>query len=401
MTYRTCFTWLGALLAGGALVSCDQPGPAPEAAQALPPTPVTFAYPVKEIVTEWDEFTGRLEASESVTLFSQVTGYLESIHFVDGSEVKKGDLLFRIDARPFQAVLDQALAQLEQAKVRLELAKNEFDRADRLVKTKAISAEEFDTKSKAVREAEAGVRLAEAAVAKARLDVEYTEIKAPMDGRIGRKLMDVGGLVVGGPMGATELANIVALDPIYCYIDADELTVLRYQRLNREGNGQAMAQEDRIPCEMALADSEGFPFKGVIDFVDNRMDPSTGTIRVRAVFPNPLPPRGQRELHPGYFARVRVPGGGTYEALLVDEKAIGSSQAQKILMIVGEDDVVMPRPVTLGPVQNGKRVIRSGLKEGERVVVNGLAKIRPGMKVQPMTEEEAARAAAALVPGGH
>src|SRR5690606_5736634 len=141
------------------------------------------------------------------------------------------------------------------------------------------------TKSKAVREAEAGVRLAEAAVAKARLDVEYTEIKAPMDGRIGRKLMDVGGLVVGGPMGATELANIVALDPIYCYIDADELTVLRYQRLNREGNGQAMAQEDRIPCEMALADSEGFPFKGVIDFVDNRMDPSTGTIRVRAVFP--------------------------------------------------------------------------------------------------------------------
>lgn len=389
------------MLAGGALVSCDQPGPAPEAAQALPPTPVTFAYPVKEIVTEWDEFTGRLEASESVTLFSQVTGYLESIHFVDGSEVKKGDLLFRIDARPFQAVLDQALAQLEQAKVRLELAKNEFDRADRLVKTKAISAEEFDTKSKAVREAEAGVRLAEAAVAKARLDVEYTEIKAPMDGRIGRKLMDVGGLVVGGPMGATELANIVALDPIYCYIDADELTVLRYQRLNREGNGQAMAQEDRIPCEMALADSEGFPFKGVIDFVDNRMDPSTGTIRVRAVFPNPLPPRGQRELHPGYFARVRVPGGGTYEALLVDEKAIGSSQAQKILMIVGEDDVVMPRPVTLGPVQNGKRVIRSGLKEGERVVVNGLAKIRPGMKVQPMTEEEAARAAAALVPGGH
>lgn len=388
-------------LGAAGFVSCGKKEDSAAAAGhgAMPPAAVTIAHPTQQRVTEWDEFTGRLDASESVELFSQVTGYLESIHFVEGSEVKKGDLLFKIDARPFQAVLNQANAQLEQAKVRLELAKNEFNRSSKLVKTNAVSAEEFDAKSKAVSEAEAGVQVAQATVDKAALDVGYTEVKSPLDGRIGRKLMDAGGLVIGGPMGATKLASIVALDPMHCYIDADELSVLRYQRLNREGNGQAMAKEDRIPCEMALADSEGFPYKGVIDFVDNRMDPNTGTIRVRAVFENPKPERGQRELHPGYFARVRIPGGGTYEALLIDDKAVGASQAQKVVMVVGEGNIVMPRVVTVGPLQpDGKRVIRSGLKPEDKVIVNGLAKIRPGMPVAPMTEEEAAKAAAASGP---
>jgi RND family efflux transporter MFP subunit len=340
---------------------------------------------------DWDYFTGRLDAAESVNLYSQVTGYLQSIHFVDGTEVKKGDLLFQIDPRPFQTVLDQVTAQQEQAAVKLELARNEYDRAKALLASKAISAEDYDTKSKGIREAEAGLRVSQATVEKARLDVEYTQVKAPFAGRIGRRLMDVGGLVIGGPMGATLLASIVGLDPIYCYIDADELSVLKYQRLNRNSD-PSQAAEDRIPAEMALADDSGYPHRGVIDFVDNRLDPSTGTIKARMLISNPKPDRGQRVLQPGYFARVRVPGQGEYEALLVDDKAVGSDQAQKVVMVVGDNNIVMPRPVTVGPVVDGKRVIKSGLTEKDRVIVNGMAKVRPGMPVIPMTEEEAAKA---------
>jgi RND family efflux transporter MFP subunit len=384
------------LLAVAATLAACKPAADPQAGMQAPPPPtVTVANPIKQKVTEWDEFTGRLEAAESVRLYSQVTGYLQSIHFQDGSEVKKGQLLFQIDPRPFQASLNQAAAQLDQSRVRLELAKNELDRASKLVEAKAISAEDFDTRSKALREAEAGLKVAQAAVDRAALDVEYCSVKAPMDGRIGRRLMDVGGLVIGGPMGATELGSIVSLDPIYAYIDADELSVLRYQRLNREGTGAAAKEEDRLPCEMALADSEGFPFKGVVDFVDNRLDPATGTIQVRAVFDNPKPPRGQRELQPGYFVRVRSPNGGAYEALLVDDKAVGADQASKVLMIVDENNIVTPRPVVVGPVINGKRVIREGLNETDRVIVNGLSKAYPGTPVTPVTEAEAAATASA------
>ena len=371
-----------------ALAACQ-----PEAPQMQPPPPtaVTVANPVKQKVKEWDEFTGRIDAAESVMLYSQVTGYLMSIHFKDGTEVKKGTLLFQIDPRPFQAVLDQALAQHEQAKVKLELSRSEYDRASKLLDSKAISAEDYDTRSKAVREAEAGLRVTQAAVDKAKLDVEYTQIKAPLDGRIGRKLMDVGSLVIGGPMGATALTSIVSLDPIHCYIDADELTVLRYQKLNREDTSLS-TRDDQLPCEMALANDTGFPYKGVIDFVDNRLDPTTGTIQVRAVFQNPKPERGQRALQPGYFARVRLPGGGDYEAFVVDDKAVQSDQAQKIVYVVDDKNIVMPRPIDVGPVINGKRVVRAGLTEKDRVIVNGMAKIGPGMPVTPMTEAEAAKA---------
>jgi RND family efflux transporter MFP subunit len=359
--------------------------------QPPPPTAVTVAAPVKQKVKEWDEFTGRIDAAKSVVLYSQVTGYLMSIHFKDGSEVKKDTLLFQIDPRPFQAVLDQVLAQHEQAKVKLELSRSEYDRASKLLDSKAISAEDYDTRSKAVREAEAGLRVTQATVDKAKLDLEYTQIKAPMDGRLGRKLMDVGGLVIGGPMGATALTSIVSLDPIHCYIDADEMTVLRYQKLNRE-NKTASPKDDEIPCEMALGNDSGYPYKGVIDFVDNRLDPTTGTIQVRAVFENPLPERGQRALQPGYFARVRVPGGSDYEAFVVDDKAVQSDQAQKVVYVVNDQNIVMPRPIEVGPVINGKRVVRSGLTEKDRIIVNGMAKIGPGMPVTPMTEEQAAKA---------
>lgn len=380
-----------ALLGTLALSACHKEAPQ---MQMPPPPVVTVAPPTRQKIMDWDYFTGRLDAAESVNLYSQVTGYLQSIHFVDGIEVKKGDLLFQIDPRPFQAVLDQATAQQEQATVKLELTKNEFERAKSLLASKAISTEDYDTRAKAIREAEAGLRISQATVEKARLDVEYTQVKAPFSGRIGRRLMDVGGLVIGGPMGATLLASIVGLDPIYCYIDADELSVLKYQRLNRDSD-PSKAANDRIPVEMALADDVGFPHKGVIDFVDNRLDPSTGTIKARVLIPNPKPERGQRILQPGYFARVRVPGQGEYEALLVDDKAVGSDQAQKVVMVVGDDNMVMPRPVTVGPVVDGKRVIKSGLTEKDRVIVNGMAKVRPGMPVTPMTVEEAAKAVAA------
>lgn len=374
------------LLLTAALASCRPPA-AETGAAAPPPPTVTVANPTRQTITEWDEFTGRIDASDNVSLYCQVTGYLESVHFKDGSEVKKGDLLFKIDARPFQATLDQAKAMLEQARVKLELAQNELDRASKLVAAKAISAEDFDTRSKALREAQAGLQVAQANVDKAAVDVDYCTIKAPMDGRIGRRLMDPGGLVIGGPMGATLLATIVKLDPIYAYIDADELSVLRYQRLNREGNGHASKEEDKVPCELALADSEGYPFKGVIDFVDNRVDPGTGTIQVRAIFDNPRPPRGQRVLQPGYFARVRVPGRGTYDALMIDDRAVGADQATKIVMVVGEGNIVMPRPVVVGPVIDGKRVIREGLTETDRVIVNGIAKAFPGTPVTPVVAD--------------
>lgn len=393
MNIRTVRQAIPVVAAALLFPACRKGDPAAAGMGEVPPTVVTVAQPVVKPVTEWDEFTGRIEASESVELYSQVTGYLQSVHFTDGSEVKKGDLLFQIDPRPFQAVLDQAKAQQAQAQVRLDLAVADYERAKKLVATRAISTEDYDTRAKAVREAEAGLLSATAAVERAALDLEYSSIRAPLDGRIGRKLMDVGGLVIGGPMGATLLTTIVKLDPIYCYIDADELSVLRYQRLNREGSGPSLEVENRIPCELALADSEGFPFRGVIDFVDNRMDPGTGTIKVRAVFENPKPPRGQRVLQPGYFARVRVPG-SAYEATLVDDKAIGSSQAQKIVMVVGPDNIAQPRPVTLGPVQaDGMRIVRSGITPEDRVIVNGLAKVRPGMPVQPVTAEQAQAAA--------
>lgn len=379
---KTTPSLLLAIIISFGLAACHQDAPPMQ----MPPPAVTVTHPTKQKIVEWDEFTGRLDAAESVNLYSQVTGYLQSVHFKDGAEVKKGDPLFTIDPRPFQAVLDQASASLERSKVMLDQAKSEFDRAKDLVNTKVVSTEDYDKRNLAVLEAQAAMRAAQATVESAQLNVEYTEVKAPINGRIGRRLMDVGGLVIGGPMGATMLGSIVSVDPIYCYIDADELSVLKYQRLNREGKRES-AQENQIPCEMALADDTGYPHKGVIDFVDNRLNPATGTISARAVFANAKPERGQRVLQPGFFARVRVPGSSDYEGLVIDDKAVGADQAQKVVLVVNEKNIVEPRPVVVGPVINGKRVIRSGLTEKDSVIVNGQAKVRPGMPVSPQPEK--------------
>jgi multidrug efflux system membrane fusion protein len=357
-----------------------------------PPAPaVTATQPVQREVIEWDEFPGRLDAVDAVEVRARVSGYLQSIHFKEGAEVKKGDLLFVIDPRQYQAELDRAEADLRQAETRFELASNDLARAERLLKSKAISEEEADSRNKAKREAEAAIQSAQASVENAKLNVEYTHITAPIDGRISRKMITEGNLVNGNQGQSTLLTTIVSLDPIYCYFDAPEPSVLKYQQLAKEGKGGNL-RDGRVPCEVELANETGFPHKGVLDFVDNRVDPGTGTLRVRGILPNPGP---DRVLQPGYFARVRVPGSAKYLALMIPDQAVGTDQGQKFIYVVNDQDAVEYRTVKLGPLIEGLRVVREGLKPKDWVVINGLMAIRPGAKVKPERASSAVTQAAA------
>jgi multidrug efflux system membrane fusion protein len=349
---------------------------------ARPPSPVTASQPAQREVVEWDEYPGRLDAVATVEVRARVSGYLQSVQFKDGAEVKKGDLLFVIDPRPYQADLDHAEANLKQAETRLQLACNDLTRAERLLQSKAISAEEADSRSNAKREAEALVQSARALVETAKLNFEYTHITAPVDGRIGRKLMTEGNLVNGNQGQSTLLTTIVSVDPIYCYFDADERAALKYQQMTREGKGENM-RDGQVVCELELANETGFPHKGVLDFVDNRVDSATGTLRVRGLFSNPSP---DRVLQPGYFARVRVPGSGKYRTLLVPDQAVGTDQGQKFLYVINDQDTVEYKMVKLGPIIDGLRVIREGIQSNDWVMVNGLMSVRPGVKVAPKRE---------------
>src|ERR1043166_1440839 len=347
-----------------------------------PPAPVTATQPTEREVTEWDEYPARLDAVEMVEIRARVGGYLQSIHFKDGAEVKKDDLLFVIDPRPYQAELDRAQGDLSQAQTRLELAANELTRAERLRKSNIISEEEADTRAKNKRQAEAALESARGAVAVAKLNLDYTQIKAPIAGRIGRRMITEGNLVNGNQGQSTTLTTIVSLDPVYCYFDADETAVLKYQKLVREGK-RASGAEGQIACELQLANEEKFPHTGKVDFVDNRIDPATGTLRVRGLFPNPAP---DRVLQPGFFARVRVPGSAKYKALLIPEQAVGTDQGQKFVYVVNDQDTVESRKVALGPSFDGLRVVREGIQLQDWVVVNGLMAARPGAKVKPTRE---------------
>lgn len=375
MTNKTKFQVLGSvvllcLLSAG----CQKP------TQTAPPPPaVTVNQPAQREVTEWDEYPGRLDAVDMVEVRARVSGYLESVHFKDGAEVKKGDLLFVIDPRQYQADLDRAKADLTQAESHYELASNEQDRAERLLKTKTISAEEADARSDGKREAQAAIQSARAVLETAKLNMEYTHITAPIDGRIGRKLMTEGNLVNGNQGQSTLLTTIVSMDPLYCYFDADEQSILKYQQLAREGKGDSL-RDGKIEAELELANETGFPHHGVLDFVDNRVDPATGTLRVRGVFPNPAP---DRVLQPGFFARIRVPGSGKYNALLVPDLAIGTDQGQKFVFVVNDKNMVEYRTVKLGPIVDGLRVVRDGVKSNDWVIVNGLMSVRPGAPVNP------------------
>ena len=343
----------------------------------LQPPTVSVIQPVAREVVEWDEYIGRLESPETVEVRARVSGYLDKVHFKEGKEVKKGDLLFTIDQRPYQAEYDHADAEYQRAISQTELAKNDFERAKRLIVTKAISEEDYDTKSKTYAAAQAAVKSAKAATDLAKLNLEFAQIHSPIDGRISRALVTEGNLISSGVSGsgATLLTTIVSLDPLYCYSDPDERAILKYLRLRREGK-RVSARDELIPVEMGLADEVGFPHKGYIDFVDNRVDPNTGTMRGRGVFPNT-----DHSLSPGFFARVRFPGSGKYPALLIPDRALGADQALKFVYVVNAEMKVEFRPVRIGPMIDGLRIVKEGLKPGEQVIVEGLMRVRPGVVV--------------------
>jgi multidrug efflux system membrane fusion protein len=360
----------------GALGTIALSGCAPQKPPAPPPPKVTVVQPQMAIVTNWDEYPGHLEAVETVEVRARVVGYIDSIHFQDGAEVKKGDLLFVIDPRPYQTDLNRTQAQRQQAETRLELAQNDLKRAEGLRGTKAISEEEYDSRSKAVREAEAGLAAAKASETTARLNLEYTEVKAPINGKIGRRLVTTGNFVQlqGGGGPATVLATIVSQQPIYCYFDAQEEAYLGYCK-----NGSSTTS---MACELGLVREAGFPHKGHVDFVDNQVDPKTGTIRLRGVFANK-----DRALVPGLFANVRVPAGEPVQALLVPEVAIGSDQGRKFVYLVNKENIVETRSVQTGRLHGPLRSVLAGLAIQDRVVVNGLMMVRPGAKVEVESSE--------------
>jgi RND family efflux transporter MFP subunit len=381
--WRTAMTLPGCtpLLLSLLLIACGKPPPPP----VPPPPAVTVVQPVAKDVIEWDEYIGRLESPATVEIRARVSGYLDKVHFKEGKEVKKGDLLFTIDPRPYQAEYDSADAGHQRAENQAELAKNDAARAKRLIATKAISEEDADTKAKTYTSALAAVKSAKAALDSAKLNLEFTEIHSPIDGRIGRALVTAGNLVSGGASGAgaTLLTTVVSLDPLYLYGDADDRAVLKYIRLAKEGKRES-ARDKEIPAEMGLADEQGFPHKGYMDFVDNRVDPSTGTIRARGVFSN-----ADHGLSPGFFGRIRIPGSGKYPALLIPDRALGSDQAQKFVYVVNAERKVEFRPVKTGPMIDGLRVVKEGLKPGETIIVEGLMRVRPGVLVDPKPQEAA------------
>jgi len=369
---RHGISWAGALLAL-LLAGC---GGAPETQQK--PPEVTVAQPLARQVTDWDEYTGRLAAPESVEVRSRVSGYVSAVPFNDGAMVRKGDLLFVIDQRPYKAALDGARADLSGARARLELAGRELQRARQLLETHTISQRDFDMRDEERRTAVAGIASAEARVQSAALDLEFCEVRAPIPGRVGRRLITIGNLVTGGTKDATLLTTIVSVDPIHVYVNADERAYLRYQRL-AQSRERPSSRDKPNPVRMQLADEEGFPHLGHMDFVDNQLDPATGTIQGRAVFPNP-----DGVLTPGLFARVQVVGEGPYDALLVPDQAVGTDQAKRVVYVLGDDNVPRAVPVVLGRLDGTLRVIRSGLKASDRVIINGVQRVRPGAPVTPV-----------------
>jgi membrane fusion protein, multidrug efflux system len=343
-----------------------------------PPPAVTAAAVPEREVTDWDEFTGRLEAVDQVEIRPRVTGYIERVTFAEGKEVRKGEVLFEIDPRPYQAELARAEAQLAEARTGAELAAREVARARRLVAVQAISHEEYDSRVSAQAQGDASVHAAEAAVRTARLNLDWTRIRSPIAGRVSRAEVTAGNLVLAGPPTATLLTTVMSLDPVHVYFDADERTYLKYAGLARDGT-RPSSRDTRTPIYLGLIDEDGqFPHKGYVDFVDNTVNPETGTIRARAVFSNK-----DRLFTPGLFARLKLEGSGQYRATLVVDRAVGTDQDKKFVLVLKPDSTVDYRSVQLGRLVDGLRVVTSGLKQGDEVVINGLQRVRPGMKVTP------------------
>jgi membrane fusion protein, multidrug efflux system len=371
LTYLAAFSILTIVVAG-----CSK---APEQAAAPPPPAVTVAMPTARTVTDWDEFVGRFEAIQQVQIRARVGGFVNSVEFKDGTFVKTGDLLYVIDPRPYEASLLQARGQFADAKAKLELAERELARATELVRTNAVSEAVVDQRKQQSEAAQAAVLQAEGVMKRAELDVSFTKVIAPIDGRVSRHLVSVGNLVQGADGSSTVLTSIVSMDPIHIYFDMDEATYLKNNRLWHEGR-RPSSRDTANPVHITLSGEAKPSREGAMDFVDNRLDVATGTLRGRAIVPN-------RDLSilPGQFARIKVTGSAPYEALLLPDTAITNDQSRKVVFVVGKDDLVEMRPVTLGPLDDGLRVVRDGLKKDDRVVVDGLQRARVGAKVTVQT----------------
>ncbi|MGO7632087.1 efflux RND transporter periplasmic adaptor subunit [Rhizobium leguminosarum] len=354
--------------------------PLPALAQSAPPAPpVTVAKPVVRDVVDSDEFIGRFEPVDEVSVRSRVGGYLQEIHFQDGALVKQGDLLFVIDQRPFVTALNQAKATLESAQSALVFADAQYKRTQSLASSGSQSAQTLDDRRREFDSAEANVRGAQAAADRASLDMEYTEIKAPLSGRIDRRLISAGNLV---QTDQTVLTTIVSLDPIDFYFDVDERRLLNFADTARKLGKDLQQGGGGLDVSVTISDPTAKPFKGKLDFAENRVDNESGTIRLRARFPNP-----DLVLQPGLFGRIQVEASNTYQAILVPDEAIGSDQNERVVYVVAEDGTVSTKPVRPGPRLYGYRVIREGLDGTETIIVNGLMRARPGAKITPQITE--------------
>lgn len=346
--------------------ACSKPAPVAQAPE------VTVASAVDRQITDWDDFTGHFEPIQSVEVRPRVSGFIDHVFFPEGAIVQQGDILLTIDPRPYQSEVARAQAVLEQATTHAALAKQELDRASKMVNTQAISREELDSRSSSFAEASAAVRAAEAALSNAKLNLEWTTVRAPISGRVGRAEITAGNLVQGGSPTASLLTTIVSLDPIFVYFDTDEQAYLKYVGASGAGSVKGRA------VQIGLADETGFPHEGTLDFVDNRVDRTAGTMRIRAVVRN-----AQHQFAPGLFARVRLAGGAQRQATMIQDQAIGTDQDRKFVLVLKPDSTLEYRAIEVGRVVDGLRVVQNGLKPGENIVINGLLRVRPGMKVAP------------------
>jgi RND family efflux transporter MFP subunit len=371
-----------------AFAGCGKRGPV---LVDLPPPEVTVSNPVVREVTDYFEFPGQTAAVGEVEIRARVTGYIIKVNFEDGQEVKKGDLLFEIDPRPYQAALDRSQGESTRSKAVLEKAKADLARSDRLRPSGAVSEDEYEQHAAQLAIAKASIQTAVAAVRDAELNLEFTKVVSPIDGRVSRARITEGNLVQPGTGDAMVLTKVVTVDPIYVYFNIDESALLRY--VDRKWQSGEAAHPNRIKdqdiaVEIALAKDDGYPYKGVLDFIDNQVDSTTGTIRARGNFDN-----SKQYLTPGLFVRVRIPFGKPHQALMISERAIGTDQRQKYLLAVNKKNVVEYRPVKLGLSQNGLREIETGIQADDRVIVNGLLRVRPGMTVNPHTDDKGIAAA--------
>ncbi|MEM6720322.1 MAG: efflux RND transporter periplasmic adaptor subunit [Bacteroidota bacterium] len=377
---KQVFAFVGLILVALAVVAFTKADDTTEetTVAAAPALAVEVATPVFENIIEWDEYTGRFEASNRVEVRARVSGYIESVSFKDGQNVQKGDVLFTIDQRPYKIALDQARATLAQAKSQLKTAEDNFSRVQPLKASGAVSIEEYDRRSQAVAGAKASVQLAQAKVDNAKLNLNFTKVKAPISGRVSRDMVNEGNLIDGGSANSTLLTTVVATSPIHFYFNGSESDFLKYSRLARNGE-RGSSRSTANPVFLKLQDEAEYVHEGVMDFVDNEIDRNTGTIEGRAILDNK-----DGFIEPGMFGKARLLGSAEHEAIMIPDEIIGTNQSVRFVYVVGENNVVTTKNVTLGPLHtNGLRIVRDGLTSTDKLITNNIQKIRPGVTVNP------------------